>query len=502
MDALSFVDHIIITRNQYAGMGNGYMEQYMAMAYVAAVTNDQGWKPVFTQTVNVIPYRPAVLQAKMAATLDSLSGGRLMIGAGAGYQEKEFEALGLDVTKRGAQTREYVEAMRELWKNQVTSFHGDFTDFSDMTISVRPATQPYPPILYGSHGARPRQDIANYLRTANKKVILAANKAEGMKGGVQLVEFFELGLGEPVPVSAAHGQGVRSLIDMALEGFFSDEEDEEEPGEEVERTIRLAVAGRPNVGKSTLINAWLGEERLVAFDMPGTTRDAISVPFERDGKRFELIDTAGLRRKGRVFEAIEKFSVVKTLQAISDANVVLLLLDATQGVTDQDAHIAGYILESGRAVVLAVNKWDAVDSYQREMLNRSIESRLAFLKFAPLIHISAKKRQGLGPLWKALIDSWNAATCKMPTPVLTRLLQEAVEFQQPKRAGTSRPKLRYAHQGGQNPPIIVIHGNALEHVTDAYKRYLEGRFRTHFKLFGTPLRIEMKTSHNPFTDKE
>ncbi|WP_374318810.1 ribosome biogenesis GTPase Der [Aquabacterium sp.] len=346
------------------------------------------------------------------------------------------------------------------------------------------------------------QDIANYLRTANKKVILAANKAEGMKGGVQLVEFFELGLGEPVPVSAAHGQGVRSLIDMALEGFFSDEEDEEEPGEEVERTIRLAVAGRPNVGKSTLINAWLGEERLVAFDMPGTTRDAISVPFERDGKRFELIDTAGLRRKGRVFEAIEKFSVVKTLQAISDANVVLLLLDATQGVTDQDAHIAGYILESGRAVVLAVNKWDAVDSYQREMLNRSIESRLAFLKFAPLIHISAKKRQGLGPLWKALIDSWNAATCKMPTPVLTRLLQEAVEFQQPKRAGMSRPKLRYAHQGGQNPPIIVIHGNALEHVTDAYKRYLEGRFRTHFKLFGTPLRIEMKTSHNPFTDKE
>jgi len=346
------------------------------------------------------------------------------------------------------------------------------------------------------------QDIANYLRTANKKVILAANKAEGMKDGVQLVEFFELGLGEPVPVSAAHGQGIRSLIDLALDDFFSNEEEEEELGEEVEKPIRLAVAGRPNVGKSTLINAWLGEERLVAFDMPGTTRDAISVPFERDGKRFDLIDTAGLRRKGRVFEAIEKFSVVKTLQAISDANVVLLLLDATQGVTDQDAHIAGYILESGRAVVLAVNKWDAVDSYQRDMLNRSIESRLAFLKFAPMIHISAKKRQGLGPLWKALVDSWKAATCKMPTPVLTRLLQEAVEFQQPKRAGVSRPKLRYAHQGGQNPPIIVIHGNALEHVTDAYKRYLEGRFRTHFKLYGTPLRIEMKSSHNPFIDKE
>lgn len=347
-------------------------------------------------------------------------------------------------------------------------------------------------------------DIANYLRTANKKVLLAANKAEGMTEGVQLAEFYELGLGEPVPLSAAHGQGVRSLIDSALEDFFVDDDEDEEPRliDEWDRPIRLAVAGRPNVGKSTLINTWLGEERLVAFDMPGTTRDAITVPFERDGQRFELIDTAGLRRKGKVFEAIEKFSVVKTLQAISDANVVLLLLDATQGVTDQDAHIAGYILESGRAVVIAINKWDAVDSYQREMLQRSIDQRLAFLKFAPLLHISAIKRQGIGPLWKAISDAWKAACRKMPTPVLTRLLQEAVQFQQPKRAGAFRPKLRYAHQGGQNPPVIVIHGNSLEHVTQAYKRFLEGRFREHFKLNGTPLRIEMKSSQNPFTDKE
>lgn len=348
-------------------------------------------------------------------------------------------------------------------------------------------------------------DIANYLRTANKKVLLAANKAEGMTEGVQLAEFYELGLGEPVPLSAAHGQGVRSLIDSALEDFFADEEDEDdEPRmiDEWDRPIRLAVAGRPNVGKSTLINTWLGEERLVAFDLPGTTRDAITVPFERDGQRFELIDTAGLRRKGKVFEAIEKFSVVKTLQAISDANVVLLLLDATQGVTDQDAHIAGYILESGRAVVIAINKWDAVDSYQREMLQRSIDQRLAFLKFAPLLHISAIKRQGIGPLWKAISDAWKAACRKMPTPVLTRLLQEAVQFQQPQRAGAFRPKLRYAHQGGQNPPVIVIHGNSLEHVTQAYKRFLEGRFREHFKLNGTPLRIEMKSSQNPFTDKD
>lgn len=346
-------------------------------------------------------------------------------------------------------------------------------------------------------------DIAKFLRTSNKKVLLAANKAEGMTEGVQLAEFYELGLGEPVPFSAAHGQGVRSLIDSALDDFFTDEDEEDdELLEDQDRPIRLAVAGRPNVGKSTLINTWLGEERLVAFDMPGTTRDAITVPFERNGQHFELIDTAGLRRKGKVFEAIEKFSVVKTLQAISDANVVLLLLDATQGVTDQDAHIAGYILESGRAVVIAINKWDAVDSYQREMLQRSIDQRLAFLKFAPLLHISAIKRQGIGPLWKAISDAWEAACRKMPTPVLTRLLLEAVQFQQPKRAGSFRPKLRYAHQGGQNPPVIVIHGNSLEHVTQAYKRFLEGRFREHFKLYGTPMRIEMKSSQNPFIDNE
>jgi len=345
-------------------------------------------------------------------------------------------------------------------------------------------------------------DIAKYLRTANKRVILAANKAEGMQESPLLSEFYELGIGEPVPISSAHGQGIRSLVEMALDGFFPEEDADEDLDDAPDRPVRLAVAGRPNVGKSTLINTWLGEERLVAFDMPGTTRDAISVPFEREGKKFELIDTAGLRRKGKVFEAIEKFSVVKTLQAISDANVVLLLVDATQGVTEQDAHIAGFVLESGRAVVIAINKWDAVDSYQREMLARSIESRLAFLKFAPVLHISAIKRQGLGPVWKAIGDAWTSATRKMPTPVLTRLLAEAVQFQQPKRAGAFRPKLRYAHQGGQNPPIIVIHGNSLEHVSEAYKRFLEGRFREHFKLTGTPLRIEMKSSHNPFDDKE
>ena len=344
-------------------------------------------------------------------------------------------------------------------------------------------------------------DIANYLRKLGKPTVLAANKAEGMTEGMQLTEFYELGLGDVHPISSAHGQGIRSLVDAAFEPLHLPEE--EETGEQHDPTvIKLAVAGRPNVGKSTLINTWLGEERLVAFDLPGTTRDAISVPFERHGQKFELIDTAGLRRKGKVFEAIEKFSVVKTLQAIENANVVLLLLDATQGVTDQDAHIAGFILDSGRAVVLAVNKWDAVDEYQREQVQRQIETRLPFLKFAQLYLISAKKRQGLGPIWKAIAEAWRSATVKMPTPVLTRLLQEAVQFQQPKRSGMFRPKMRYAHQGGVNPPVIVVHGNSLDHVTDAYKRFLEGRFRKEFNLVGTPMRIEMKTSKNPYADKD
>lgn len=341
-------------------------------------------------------------------------------------------------------------------------------------------------------------DIARYLRRLGKPCILAANKAEGMLEGAQLSEFYELGLGEVYAISAAHGQGIRTLVDLVLQSLNLPEPEEE--AEEDKSVIKLAVAGRPNVGKSTLINVWLGEERLVAFDLPGTTRDAISVPFERNGQRFELIDTAGLRRKGKVFEAIEKFSVVKTLQAIESANVVLLLLDATQGVTDQDAHIAGYILESGRAVVVAINKWDAIDSYQRQLLERSIESRLTFLKFASMHFISATKKQGLGPVWAAITQAHKAATCKMSTPILTRLLLEAVQFQSPKRAGMFRPKLRYAHQGGMNPPVIVVHGNSLEHVTDAYKRFLEGRFRKEFNLVGTPLRIEMKTSHNPFTE--
>jgi GTP-binding protein len=349
-------------------------------------------------------------------------------------------------------------------------------------------------------------DIARFLRTARKKVLLAANKAEGMVDSPLLGEFHELGIGEPHPISAAHGQGIRSLLEAALEAFdFGPEPDEDAPVDadvDADAPIRLAVAGRPNVGKSTLINAWLGEERLVAFDQPGTTRDAIHVPFERGGRRFELIDTAGLRRKGRVFEAIEKFSVVKTLQAIADAHVVLLLIDATQGVSDQDAHIAGYILESGRSVVIAINKWDATDEYQRQQLERSVQTRLAFLRHAPVLHISAIRRTGLAAVWKAILQAHASAIVKMPTPVLTRLLIEAVQHQAPRREGRFRPKPRYAHQGGMNPPVVVLHGNSLEHLTDAWTRFFEGRVREHFKLVGTPLRVQTKSSENPFERQE
>jgi GTP-binding protein len=265
-----------------------------------------------------------------------------------------------------------------------------------------------------------------------------------------------------------------------------------------DRRVRVAVVGRPNVGKSTLINALLGEERLIAFDQPGTTRDSIEVEFEFQGQPFTLIDTAGIRRRGKVFEAVEKFSVVKTLQSIADCNVVILLLDAASEIADQDAHIAGFILESGRALVVAVNKWDGLDDYQRDRIKREIDRKLHFLRWARVHHISALKKSGLGAVMRSVVEAHKAAFAKLPTPKLTRALIAAVARQQPARAGHSRPKLRYAHQGGHNPPVIVVHGNSLGHVSEAYRRYLESQFREHFELTGTPLRVEFRTSRNPY----
>ncbi len=342
--------------------------------------------------------------------------------------------------------------------------------------------------------------IADFLRKTGRPIILAVNKAEGMAYATVTADFYELGLGDPIAISSAHGDGVRQMIEDALDALgIPDEPEEEERGD---RPMRIAVVGRPNVGKSTFINTLIGEERVIAFDMPGTTRDAIDVPFTRNGKPYVMIDTAGLRKRGKVFEAIEKFSVVKTLQAIADANVVILMLDAQQDISEQDAHIAGFIVDAGRALVLAVNKWDGMDDYNKERARTDIARKLRFLDFANVHPISAIKGFGIKELFKDVDAAYGAAMSKMPTPKLTRILEEAVEFQQPKRVGMSRPKMRYAHQGGSNPPIVVIHGNALSGVTDSYRRYLEGRFREAFKLRGTPLRLEFRTGQNPFVDPD
>jgi GTPase len=351
---------------------------------------------------------------------------------------------------------------------------------------------------------RQDQDIAQTLRKRGRPVVLAVNKTEGMSLTGVTSEFYELGFGEPHPISSAHGDGIRSVIEQVLDKLPAPAPQEAVALEDVAapRSPRIAVVGRPNVGKSTLINALIGEERMIAFDAPGTTRDAIEVPFTRQGKPYTLIDTAGIRRKGRVFEAVEKFSVVKTLQAIADANVVILVIDAREAITDQDAHIAGFIVDSGRAIVVALNKWDGLDDYGKERAKTELRRKLVFLNFANVHHISALKGHGLGAVMTSLDAAHAAAFAKLPTPKLTRTLIAAVQQQAPPRKGLHRPKLRYAHQGGQNPPVVIIHGNALDAVPDSYKRYLEGKFREQFKLSGTPMRIEMRTSKNPYAPRD
>jgi GTP-binding protein len=350
----------------------------------------------------------------------------------------------------------------------------------------------------GRQGLTPHDKTINdFLRKAGSKVILVINKSEGMQYTSVASDFYELGLGDPCIISAAHGDGVPDLVEAALDELIDDEA--EDVDELVHRGTRIAIVGRPNVGKSTMVNALLGEERVIAFDMPGTTRDSIEIPFERDGRHYSLIDTAGIRRKGKVFEAIEKFSVVKTLKSISDTNVVLLLLDAQQDISEQDAHIAGFVLEAGRALVVGVNKWDGLQQDAREHIKREIERKLSFLSFAKMHFISAIKGTGIPPMMKSINAAYEAAMRKLPTPQLTRALEQAVEHQQPRRKGSVRPKLRYAHQGGQNPPVIVVHGNALDGIDASYKRYLEKHFRESFGLIGTPLRIEFRSGKNPFS---
>jgi GTP-binding protein len=344
--------------------------------------------------------------------------------------------------------------------------------------------------------------ITDFLRRSGRPVLLVVNKAEGMKYTSAVSDFYELGLGDPYAISGAHGDGVNDLVQEVLDKAFAARPEDADELLPSERGIKLALVGRPNVGKSTLINTLLGEERVIAFDMPGTTRDSIEIPFERDGKHYTLIDTAGIRRRGKVFEAIEKFSVVKTLQSISEANVVVLMLDAQQDISEQDAHIAGFILESGRALVLAVNKWDGLQTHQRDQVKNDMDRKLDFLGFAKTHFISALKGTGIGPLMKSVDAAYGAAMANLSTPKLTRALAEAIEKQEPKRKGGLRPKMRYAHQGGMNPPVIVIHGNSLDAISDPYKRYLEKHFRDTFQLMGTPLRIELRTGKNPFDKRD
>jgi len=361
-------------------------------------------------------------------------------------------------------------------------------------------------VVDGRAGLMPADiEVAQQLRNEGKPVRLVINKTEGEQREIVAAEFYALGLGEPEVISATQGRGFTELLQEikvclpeAEVIFDEDEADTDEQSDD----IRLAVLGRPNVGKSTLINRLLGEERVVAFDEPGTTRDSIHIPFEKDGVNYTLIDTAGVRRRSKVSEKLEKFSVLKTLQALEDANVVMLVLDAHEGIVEQDLHLAGLIIESGRAVVLVINKWDGLEKSEREWVAANVERRLPFLNFAKTHFISALHGSGVGLLLKTVRQAYKSAMTKVPTSRLTRVLEDAVSDHPPPLVRGRRIKFRYAHLGGKNPPRIIIHGNQTDATPNSYKRYLENYFRDVLKLQGTPVMIEFKTSDNPFRDKK
>lgn len=368
------------------------------------------------------------------------------------------------------------------------------------------------------------QRIARHLRENHKRTYLVVNKADGMDPEVAMSEFYELGFETMYPTAAAHGRGVLQLLEdvvgevypeslepepavdedeyvwvdddeVAAEAEDSDAEDAEPVDD---RGIKIAVVGRPNVGKSTLVNRMLGEERVVVFDMPGTTRDSIYIDFERNERRYTLIDTAGIRKRKNIDLAIEKFSIIKSLQAIEDANVVILLMDAHEGIVEQDLHLLGHAIEKGRAIVVAINKWDGLDEDQREEIKRTLDRRLQFINFAAIHYISALHGSGVGNLYASIHNAYESATKKLSTNFLTRILQDAVSSHPPPMAKGRRIKMRYAHAGGQNPPIIIIHGNQVDKVPDSYTRYLEKIFRDVLQLSGTPVRIEYRNGDNPF----
>jgi GTPase len=386
-------------------------------------------------------------------------------------------------------------------------------------------------LVDGRAGVTPQDArIATLLRKLGRPVYLAVNKTEGMQAARVTAEFFELGLGQPYALSAAHGDYVNALVELALEeraplpadanadASASDADDEwgvPTPNAESSATVasptgeevialeppprtKIAVVGHPNVGKSTLVNSLLGEERVIAFDEPGTTRDSIYLDFVYKKRDYTLIDTAGVRKRGKVTETVEKFSVIKTLQAIEDSNVVIFMVDATLGVSDHDVQLASFVQDSGRALVICLNKWDVADEEARKKLKDDCDRKLYFVDYAETLTISARTKQGLDKVMVAVNRAHASAFKKMPTPKLTRALQDAVVKQQPPRSGTVRPKLRYAHQGGSNPPVVVIHGTSLDKISATYHRYLERFFIDAFELRGTPLRLELRTGHNPY----
>jgi len=345
------------------------------------------------------------------------------------------------------------------------------------------------------------RNILGRLRKHDKPLLLIVNKIDGVDEGNARSEFASFGFAEPVLTSSAHSRGLSELLEAVEAHLPAVDADALEAADPTDEGIRVAIVGRPNVGKSTLVNRLLGEDRVVVSDIAGTTRDSIRVPLERDGKKYTLIDTAGVRRRARVEEAVEKFSVIKTLQSIEDANVVILVLDAQHEISEQDAHIAGFILEAGRALVVAVNKWDHLDQTQRDQIKREFARKLEFLHFARTHFVSALEGKGLAELIKSIDLAYAAAMAKLSTPKLTRALIAATTRQPPPRHGLFRPKMRYAHQGGVNPPVIVIHGNQLDRVPDSYRRYLERYFTDLFRLQGTPVRIQFKVSANPYSER-
>lgn len=356
--------------------------------------------------------------------------------------------------------------------------------------------------------------IADYLRRSGKSAYLIANKIDGKNPDVVLAEFFELGMGEAIPIAAAHNRGITTLIDYVMEKLHPKVEPEEETGylpDEAERAIeheqlnikgtKIAVVGRPNVGKSTLINRFLGEDRVVVYDEAGTTRDSIYIPYERHGQDYTLIDTAGIRRRKNITEAAEKFSIIKTLQAIQDCHVCILVLDARQGIVEQDLHMLSFVLNSGRALVIAINKWDGMDADDKQRVKDEIDRRFGFLTFAEMHFISALHGTGVGHLYDSVDQAYASAMAKWQTNMLTRILEDAVGSHQPPVVRGRRPKLRYAHQGGSNPPIIVVHGNLANDLPEDYRRYLANTFRRVLEIKGTPIRFEFRQGENPFADK-